>query len=94
MEQCNESCEHKAKSSKRLAFLADRVAVLMMELVRRDLDYGKFCYDEFFTDEVAGYLRQGKEYEVCLDFVRIMLKKYDRRAADEQARQEQAKALD
>jgi hypothetical protein len=60
------------------------MAMLMVELVRRDLDYGRFCHDEFYTDEVAGYLQQGKEYEVCIDFVRIMLKKQNRRIDNEQ----------
>lgn len=79
MAQCNESCEQRVKSDKRLAFMADRMAMLMVELVRRDLDYGRFCHEDFFTDEVAGYLHQGKEYEVCIDFVRMMIKKHDLR---------------
>lgn len=83
MEQCNESCEHKAKSDRRIAFLADRMAVLMMDLVRRDFEFGKFCHDEFFTNEIAGYLRHGKEYAVCIDFVRMMIKRDDRRFNDE-----------
>ena len=83
MEQCNESCEHRAKSDRRLRFLAERMARLMMDMVGRDMDYGKFCHEEFYTDEVAGYLRQGKEYQVCLDFVRMMIKKHDRRITDE-----------
>lgn len=87
MEPCNESCEHKARSDKRLAFLADRMARLLVELVRRDFDYGKYCFEEFYTDEVAGYLKQGKEYEVCIDFVRMMIKKHDlREKTDEQGR--------
>jgi hypothetical protein len=87
MEPCNENCEHKARSDKRLAFLADRMAMLMVELVRRDLDYGRFCHEEFFTDEVAGYLHQGRQYEVCIDFVRIMIKNHDlREKTDEQGR--------
>lgn len=55
------------------------MAMLMVELVRRDFDYGRFCHEEFFTDEVAGYLQQGKEYEICMDFVRMMLKKQNGR---------------
>ena len=67
------------KQDKRLAFLADRMALLMVDIVRRDFDYGKFCHDEFYTDEIAGYLRQGKEYQVCLDFVRMMIKSHDKK---------------
>ena len=53
------------------------MALLMVDLVRRDMDYARFCYDEFYDDEVAGYLRQGKDYQVCLDFVRMMIKNHD-----------------
>ena len=63
----------------RLAFLADRMALLMVDIVRRDCDYGHFCHDKFYEDEVAGYLRQGNEYQVCLDFVRIMIKNHDKK---------------
>ena len=59
------------------------MAMLMVELVRRDMDYGRFCFEEFYTDEVAGYLQQGKEYEICMDFVRIMLKKQNTRIDNE-----------
>lgn len=79
MEQCDESCEHKARSNKRIAFMAERMSLLLLELVRRDFDYGRFCFEEFYTDEVAGYLQQGREYKVCVDFVRMMLKKHDQR---------------
>ena len=79
MEQCDESCEHKARSNKRIAFMAERMALLLLDLVRRDFEYGKACFEDFYTDEIAGYLQQGKEYQVCLDFVRMMLKKHDLR---------------
>ena len=95
MAQCNESCEHKARSDKRLAFMADRMALLMLELVRRDFDYGRFCHEEFFTDEVAGYLQQGKDYKICMDFVRMMIKKHDLREKEiEQARPEETQRGD
>ena len=71
------------KQRKRLAFLADRMALLMVELVRRDFDFGRFCHEEFYTDEVAGYLQQGKDYQVCLDFVRMMIKKHDKEQENE-----------
>ena len=66
------------KNEQRLAFLADRMALLLVDLVNRDCDYGRFCHERFYTDEVAGYLRLGKKFEVCLDFVRIMIKKHDK----------------
>ena len=67
----------------RLAFLAGRMALLMVDLVRRDLDYGRFCHEKFYTDEIAGYLQQGKEYQVCLDFVRMMIKQHDKQEASD-----------
>ena len=67
-----------AKNKERLAFLADRMALLLVDLVGRDCDYWRFCHDEFYDDEVAGYLRLGKEYQVCLDFVRMMIQKHDK----------------
>lgn len=53
------------------------MALLLVELVRRDLDFGPHCFEEFFTDEVADHLRKHKDYEVCIDFVRMMLRKHD-----------------
>ena len=55
----------------------------MVELVRRDMDYGRYCYEEYYRDEITGYLQQGKEYEVCMDFVRMMLKKQNKRIDNE-----------
>jgi len=54
------------------------MALLMVDIVRRDFDYGRSCHEKFYTDETAGYLRQGKEYQVCLDFVRMMIKQHDK----------------
>lgn len=71
------------KQAKRLAFLADRMALLMLELVRRDFDFGRFCHEEFYTDEIAGYLQQGRDYQVCLDFVRMMIQKHDKEQKNE-----------
>lgn len=64
-------------NKRRVAFLADRMALLMVDLIRRDCEYGRFCHDEFYCDEIAGYLRSGKEYKVALDFVRNMLRRHD-----------------
>ena len=52
----------------------------MVELVRRDFDYGRYCYDDFFEGEVADHLRKSKEYGVCLDFVRKQLRRRDEKA--------------
>jgi hypothetical protein len=53
------------------------MVLLMVELVQRDLDYGRWCYDEFFEGEVADHKRKSREYEVCIDFVRRMLRRHD-----------------
>lgn len=53
------------------------MAMLMVELVRRDLDYGPFCFEEYYNGEIADHLRKSREYEVCIDFVRRMLRRHD-----------------
>ena len=54
--------------------------MLLVELVRRDLDYGAYCFDDYFEGEVAEHLRKSKDYEICIDFVRRMLRRHDVRA--------------
>ena len=75
-----------APSTERLRFMADRMALLMQELVRRDFDFGKFCYEEFYVGEVPDHLRKKKDYDTCLDFVRRMLRRHD----DEQRKRRSA----
>ena len=53
------------------------MALLMVDLVRRDMEYGKFCHEEFYEGEIAAHLRKSKEYATCLDFVRRMLRRHD-----------------
>lgn len=53
-------------------FLADRLAVLMAELVARDLDFGDFCHDEFYQ---LDRVRNNQHYPVCMDFVRNMVRR-------------------
>lgn len=79
------------KQDKRIAFMADRMALLILELVRRDMDFGRFCHEEFYTDEIAGYLQQGKDYDTCLDFVRMMIKKHDKREKENGASEDGAR---
>jgi len=67
------------KPRKNMVLLADRLALLLVELVHRDMDYGPWCYDEFYD---AGELRKSKEYGVCLDFVRGMVKRNIERQKD------------
>lgn len=61
----------------RLKFLADRMALLIVDLARRDCDYGEFCHDDFYQGLDADVVRDSKEYVVSLDFVRNMLRRFD-----------------
>lgn len=65
---------NESKADRRIAFLADRLAVLMAELTARDLEYGDFCHDEFYK---LKRVRDNRFYPVCLDFVRNMLRRHD-----------------
>ncbi len=71
------------KQTARLAFLADRMARLMADVVQMQAEYGPICFDEFYTDEYAEKIRKSKEYRTCLDFVRSMIKKHDKEQSDE-----------
>ena len=61
----------------RIAFLADRLARLMVDVVHVQMEYGPICFDEFYSDEYADSVRKSKEFRVCLDFVRNMLRRHD-----------------
>ena len=74
-----------SKQDSRIRFLADRVACLMVELVCRDMEYGDFCFDDWFEREDA---RHRQYYPVCLDFVRRQLSRHDARWAREVAKHE------
>ncbi|KPK74268.1 MAG: hypothetical protein AMJ84_00340, partial [Acidithiobacillales bacterium SM23_46] len=53
------------------------MALLLLELVRRDFEFGKFCFEEFYEGEIPDHHRKSRDYEICLDFVRMMLRKHD-----------------
>ncbi len=65
------------KQDKRLAFLADRFAVVLVDIVQRDMDYSDICFDDFYRGERAHVMRKSKTYQVTLDLVRSMIKKHD-----------------
>ena len=67
----------KQKHDDRLRFLADRMALLMCELTNRDLDFGPFCFEEWYTDKRADQVRDTRTYEINIDFVRRMLRRHD-----------------
>ncbi len=65
------------RAEARITFLADRMALLIVELVRRDCDYGEFCFDDFYEGKQAQKIRRSQHYHVTLDFVREMLRRHD-----------------
>lgn len=81
MEQCSENCEHKAKSDKRIAFLADRMAVMLVILKSRHGDWDWLYGEAMWSDPegMAEELRDWSEYKVAKDIVRLWLKKHDTR---------------
>ena len=50
----------------------------MAELVARDLEYGDFCFDDWFD---LKRVRENQYYPVCLDMVRRQLGRHDTRHA-------------
>ena len=70
------------KNERRVAFLADRMAILMVDLVRRDHDYGPFCFDDFYEGKKGEEMRKSRYYQTSLDFVRNMLRRQDNETAN------------
>ena len=69
------------KNEYRLKLLADRMAILMVEIIERDFDYGDMCFDDFYYGERADEMRRSKHYQVATDLIRSMIKQHDERAA-------------
>ena len=61
------------------------MALLMVELTRRDLEYGDWCHDDWYDSDVADHMRQDPYYETNLEFVRRMLRRHDARKREEAA---------
>lgn len=49
---------------------------MLTELVNRDLDYGPYCYDDYYDSDEAKRLRQTKNYDTAVEFVRNMLRRH------------------
>lgn len=81
MAPCNENCEHKARSDKRLAFMADRMAVMLCIIKSRHNDWEWLYGEDMWTnpDGMAAELRDWSDYRVATDIVRLWLKKHDAR---------------
>jgi len=71
------NADKKQQAEDRIKFLADRMALLIVDLVCRDADYGEFCFDEFYTGSNADTMRESQHYKVALDFVREMIRRHD-----------------
>jgi len=67
----------------RLKFLADRMAIVLADIVQRDMDYSDICFDDFYRGERADELRRSKHYQVTFDLVRTMVKNHDKRVKDD-----------
>ena len=70
------------KNERRVSFLADRMAFLIVDLVKRDCDYGEFCHDEFYEGVDADQIRETQKYKVALDFIRGMMRRQDNENKD------------
>ncbi len=82
MAPCNESCEHKAKSDRRIALLADRLAVmLVIARSRHGTDWEPWFGESVWEDDgrMAEEIRTWPDYKVAKDIVKIFLKRQDLR---------------
>ncbi len=81
MAQCNESCEHKAKSDKRLALLADRMAIMLVVLKQRHGDdwapwFGEGMWES--EDGMGEVIRDWPEYKTALKIVKLFIQRSER----------------
>lgn len=88
MAQCNENCERRARSDKRISLLADRLAIALVVLKMRygsDWEpwFGEACWDA--ADSLGDEVRAWKEYAAAKEIVKLFLKRQDRRIKDEMA---------
>ena len=67
----------KQRADERIKFMADRMAILMVEIIELDFDYGDLCFNDFYRGERADEMRRTKHYQVGMDFVRQMIRKHD-----------------
>lgn len=82
MAQCNESCEHKAKSDRRIALLADRLAVLLVVArSRHGTDWAPWFGESVWEEEghMADEIRGWPDYKTAKDIVKLFIKRQDGR---------------
>jgi hypothetical protein len=82
MAQCNESCEHKAKSDRRIALLADRLAITLVLLKQRHGDdWDPWFGEGMWEDEGAmgDVIREFSEYQTAVKIVRLFLQRQEKK---------------
>jgi hypothetical protein len=89
MAQCDENCEHKARSDRRLALLADRLAILLVVArSRHSTDWEPWFGEGVWEEEgrLGDEIRGWPDYKTAKDIVKLFLKRQDGRIKDEQGR--------
>jgi hypothetical protein len=81
MVPCSESSELKEKSDRRIAFMADRMAVMLCILKSRHESWDWLYGEAMWEDEegMAAELRDWPEYKIAKEIVRLWIKKHDSR---------------
>ena len=82
MEQCDESCEQRVKSDKRIALLADRLAVLLVVVRQRygtDWEpwFGEGVWSE--EDRLADEIREWPQYREAREIVKLFIQRSERK---------------
>ena len=55
------------------------MAIVLVDIVYRDMEFSDICFDDFYRGERANELRLSRHYQVGLDLIRTMVKNHDER---------------
>ncbi len=82
MAQCDENCERRAKSDKRIALLADRLAIALVVLKMRYGNdwlpwFGEAVWDE--ADGLGDEIRDWPDYKAAKEIVKLFLKRGEKK---------------
>lgn len=66
----------KPTDSERLAFLADRMAILMVVCKSRTLDWNPWFRDGLYDGDAGEEIREWPDYRTAKDVIRNMLRKF------------------
>lgn len=81
MAQCNESCEQRVKSDKRIALLADRLAVLLVVVKQRyGTDWEPWFGESLWEgeDRLAEEIREWPAYKEARQIVKLFIQRSER----------------